>query len=85
MDQPKCEQPANWERTACSIKCQRINEYITIVVNRDWTAHCAWHLRHVVNTNGQGVPAKAAQCPGAGCPAVVDYRQKLMDEHRQEG
>ena len=78
-------EPANWEITAFSLLCDHIGETVTVRVTRGWVATCAWYLKHKANEtkkSGQKIDKaiKGKECLGPGCPNVIKYREKLIEE-----
>lgn len=79
--------PANWQVTATTIECELIKEYVTIMVNRDWSCKCTWWAKHkkVAGEDPKhkfsgDVKAKIGKCQGPDCKFVTGYRDKLIEE-----
>jgi len=79
--------PANWQITATTIKCDEIDEAVTVMVNRDWTTHCTWYSKYkqkVIENKKQKfekqIKQKIAECVGPDCPLAIKYRDKLIQE-----
>jgi hypothetical protein len=79
--------PAGWQVTATTVRCEKVDDFVTIMVNKDWSTSCAWYHRH----KGQGSPGskgrfntrlkgKIDACNGPECPLVVQYRDRLIHE-----
>ncbi len=77
-------EPANWEITAFSLQCDLINDVVTVRVTRDWTAICAWYLKHKADATKQIAKAikqsSIDKCLGPNCPIITKYREKLIQE-----
>jgi hypothetical protein len=80
-------EPANWEITAFSLRCDYIGDMVTVRVARDWLATCAWYLKYKTNAtkeSKQGIDKAIKQridkCLGPNCPIVTKYREKLIEE-----
>lgn len=90
MVQPTVKlETANWEKTAISLRCDSINDFVAVMVNRDWLAKCAWYLKYkseATKGNKQNIDktirGRIDKCIGPGCPIVTKYRDKLMEEER---
>jgi hypothetical protein len=79
-------EPAKWEITAKKLRCEPIDDYVTLTMNREWLAKCMWFLKYKAPTaqNAPGirntVQEKIKKCTGPDCPVVAEYRDKLMAE-----
>jgi len=80
-------EPANWEITAFSFRCDYIGDMVTLRVTRDWLAACAWYLKYKANITkererkiDQVVKQTIDKCLGPNCPIVTKYREKLIQE-----
>ncbi len=74
---------ANWEITAISLRCDYIGDLVTVMVNRDWSATCAWYLKYKSNTSKEldtTIKQIIDKCVGPDCPIVTKYRDKLIEE-----
>jgi hypothetical protein len=78
---------ANWEITAITLRCDYVGDFVTVMVNRDWLATCAWHLKHKLNTakenkqnNDMIIKGGIDKCVGPDCPVITKYRDKLIEE-----
>ncbi len=80
--------PARWQATVTTVSCDRVDDFVTIVVNKDWSVSCTWYNRYKKGISGinsrQGLDAglrkKIDNCSGPACPLVVEYRGKLIRE-----
>jgi len=80
-------QPAKWQITATTIHCDVIGDFVTIMVNKDWSTSCAWHNRYKQKALGdkkqkfdKATRLKIEKCAGPECSYVTDYRNKLIQE-----
>ncbi len=80
-------QPANWEITAFSLKCNHIGDKVTLRVTRDWLAACAWYLKYKANVTKRsgkkmekGIKQSIDKCLGPSCSIIRKYREKLIQE-----
>lgn len=78
---------ADWEITAISLRCDCIGQFVTVMVNRDRPARCSWYLKFKSKTAkgkkpkiSKPVKEKMEKCTGPDCPAVIRYREKLVEE-----
>lgn len=72
---------SGWQVTATTIFCDHVNEFITIMVNKDWSCKCTWaaKYKHMAKLSSQ-LKGKADKCTGAECKNITDYRDKLKKE-----
>jgi len=85
--------PAKWQATATTVSCDRVDDFVTIVVNKDWSVNCTWYNRYKKGMSGTsskrgldaGLRKKMDNCSGPECPLVVEYRAKLVQEECSNG
>jgi hypothetical protein len=76
--------PADWQVTATTIDCGRVNDYVTVIINGDWTYSCTWCRRYRLAEPGAAakqsreIKSKVSRCPGPECDLVLAYRDKLI-------
>lgn len=80
-------QPGNWEITATTIKCEHVDDFVTLMVDSDWTSRCVWYRRYKEGASGnpraklsKDIRTKIPLCLGPDCPLLIGYRDKLMEE-----
>ncbi|HEX76580.1 MAG TPA: hypothetical protein G4O12_08405 [Dehalococcoidia bacterium] len=80
-------QPAKWQITAVTVRCELVDDFVTIVVNKDWTTRCTWYSRYkqkALEDKEQKfdneIGLKMEKCAGPECSYVTDYRDKLIQE-----
>jgi len=80
-------QPAGWQVTATSIRCEFVNDFVTIMVNKDWSTKCTLYNRYkqkALDDNRQKydkkIRLKMEKCDGPECSYVINYRDKLIEE-----
>ena len=80
-------QPAKWQITATTIKCDLIDDYVTIMVYKDWSTKCVWYSRNKQKTVedknykvDRKIKPKVDKCQGPECSYVTSYRDKLVKE-----
>jgi hypothetical protein len=88
MVQPTVKlETANWEITAIALRCDYIGDFVTVRVNRDWLAKCAWYLKYKLNEKKENKPkidktikGRIDKCVGPDCLIVTKYRDQLVEE-----
>ena len=45
-DASKETPPATWQTAVTTIKCEMIDDYVSIMVQRDWTPKCTWYNQY---------------------------------------
>jgi len=80
-------EPANWQITATTIRCDLVDDFVTIMVNKDWSTRCAWYGRYKEKALedkkqkfDKAITLKIEKCAGPECSYVTDYRDKLIQE-----
>lgn len=80
-------EPAKWQITATTIRCDLVDDFVTVMVNKDWSARCAWYGRHKQKALegkkqkfDKDMKLKIEKCAGPECAYVTDYRDKLIKE-----
>ena len=79
--------PVKWQITASTIRCNLVDDFVTIMVNKEWSAKCAWYNRHKKKAiegkkqkfDGE-MRLKIEKCQGPECSYVTGYRDKLIKE-----
>ena len=79
--------PAGWQITATTIKCDLVDEYVTIMVYKDWSTKCVWYSRNKQKADeaknykvDSKLRPKVDKCQGPDCSYVTSYRDKLVKE-----
>jgi hypothetical protein len=80
-------QPANWQITATTVHCDFVDDYVTVMVNKDWSAKCVWYKRYKQKAFedkkykvDRKIRLKIDKCQGPDCSYVTGYRDKLIKE-----
>jgi len=80
-------EPANWEITAIGLRCDYIDDFVTVRVYRDWVTKCTWYLKYKFTTSKgnklkleKRIKGRIDKCVGPDCPVVTKYRDKLIEE-----
>ncbi len=64
-----------WQITAATLRCDVIDEEVTLLVYRDWTVKCTEY------SPSEGIArGPHANCPGTDCQLAADYIRKLKLE-----
>lgn len=78
--------PPKWETTATTLRCESIDDYVTLTVTREWRGKCTWCFKYKTPA-GRNAPRMTAtirekikKCTGPDCPAVAKYRDRLISE-----
>ncbi len=83
--------PAKWQTCVSTVKCDVIDEYVSIMVKNDWASTCTWYKQFKASVSGDQKRVKAdrktrskiALCQGPLCSYVVGYRDKLIQEEKR--
>jgi hypothetical protein len=81
---------AKWHTCVSTIKCDVINEHVSIMVKNDWTSHCTWYKQFKDPSSGSPMRIKPDKknrrkielCQGPLCSYVSSYRDKLIKEEQ---
>ena len=83
---PKMPQ-AKWQVTATTLQCDYMQEYVTIMIQMDWSCKCTWWTKYkkaqASDPNHKfpkGIKEKSAKCMGPDCQYVTGYRDQLIKE-----
>ncbi len=81
-------EPGNWQITATTIRCDYVDDFVTIMIESDWTAKCVWYRRYKAAYPkaklSRDVRSKIPLCKGPECPLVIRYRDKLIKEEKEK-
>jgi hypothetical protein len=78
----------NWQVTATTIYCDAVDDEITLLVYKDWSAECSGYPKYG-NPNketARSLTRKSQQrqkplaCTGPECHRIVRYKEKLSAE-----
>jgi len=80
-------QLAKWQITATTVHCGLVDDFVTIMVSKDWSTKCVWYKRHKQKALedkkqkfGREMRFKVEKCQGLECSYVTGYRDKLIRE-----
>jgi len=79
------------EESVSTIKCDVIDEYVSLVVKNDWTSRCAWYRQYKEASQDdrkkikldRKTRKKAEVCQGPLCSHVESYRDQLIKEEQK--
>lgn len=79
--------PAKWQVTATTVRCEFVDDFVTIMVDKDWTTKCVWYRLHKQKALegskqkfDRNIKLKIEKCQGPECSYVTKYRDKLIKE-----
>jgi len=79
--------PAGWQITATTMRCDLVDDFVTIMVHKDRSTKCAWYNRYkkkALEEKNQKfdkkMRLKIEKCHGPECSYVKGYRDKLIKE-----
>jgi hypothetical protein len=79
--------PANWQITATTMHCDFVDDFVTIMVNKDWSTKCVWYSRYKQKALedkkykvDREIRLKIDKCQGPDCSYVTSYKDKLVKE-----
>jgi len=77
----------DWQVTATTIYCDAVDDEVTIMVDKDWSAKCTGVRKYTESREEQLNMVKkslqlrrALECEGMQCIRILEYKQKLRDE-----
>jgi hypothetical protein len=79
----------DWQVTAMTIYCDAVDDYVTIMVYKDWTTRCSGYHHYIENPGREAVKMQKKRsrnlgrelaCEGPLDYRVTDYRDKLIAE-----
>jgi len=83
----------HWQVTATTIYCDAVDDEVTLLVGKDWSAKCTGYQKY-------GEPSKEMlnllkrkskqlkrrlECAGPECSRVTQYKEKLLTEETDKG
>lgn len=79
---------AKWHTCVRTVKCEAIDDYVSLMVKNDWTSQCTWYkqFKDSVTTGQKGqkpnreTRKKIDLCKGPLCSILTDYRDQLIRE-----
>jgi hypothetical protein len=83
--------PAKWQTYVTTIKCDFIDDHVSLMVKKDWTSHCTWYREHKEPVpegkkkikQNKKTREQIELCQGPFCSYVIGYRDKLIKEEQE--
>jgi len=79
----------DWQVTATTIYCDAVDEDVTLMVYKDWSAKCVGYKKYrenitketakVLKKKGEKL-GRELRCEGPECSRLIEYRDKLSAE-----
>ncbi len=82
----------DWQLTATTGYCDAVDEEVTIIVSKDWSARCVSYkkyyqpgrdTRKLMEQKARTLNRKIS-CEGLDCPRVTHYKDKLYAEEARK-
>jgi len=77
----------DWQVTATTIRCDAVDDEVTIMVYGDWSTECTGFHKYTESREEQlNLLRKSLrlqrtlECEGVRCTRIAEYKQKLQDE-----
>jgi len=92
MNQVRPDLPsAKWHTCVITVKCDVVDEHVSIVVKNDWASHCTWYKEFkdpVPGSPKRIKPDKKTRrqidlCLGPFCSYVTGYRGQLIRDEQK--
>ena len=81
----------DWQVTATTVRCDAVDDEVTIMVFKDWSSKCTGHQKYAdsreeqLNLVKRGLQVRRTlECEGVRCTRIAEYGQKLQDEEAME-
>ncbi len=79
---------AKWHTCVSTVKCDAIDDHVSLMVKNDWTSHCTWYKQFKDQRSGSQKKIKLDKktrkkielCQGPLCSYVTGYRDRLIKE-----
>jgi hypothetical protein len=79
---------AHFQHTVSTILCDKIGDYVCLIVNNQWKAHCDWWKKAATGAlkmkrnELKQFEEKKARCEKDSCTRVANYLNSLIEEAR---
>ena len=76
-----------WQITATTIYCDAVDDYVALMVFKDWSVKCAGYKKYGENITKDKAKTlrkkskklgKELRCEGPECHRLIEYRDKLL-------
>lgn len=82
---------AKWQACVSTIKCDAIQDYVSIMVKNDWSSQCTWYKQYKapISEGQKGIkPDRSTKqkinlCQGPSCSWINAYRDQLIKEEQE--
>ena len=81
----------DWQVTATTIYCEAVDDEVTILVYKDWSAKCTGYEKYSGDTSDAIELVKKGRrlkrqlkCEGPECGRLIQYREKLQAEEAKK-
>ena len=82
----------NWQITAITIYCDAVDDEVTLLVYKDWSAKCTSYSKygepsreiHKVLRKKSKQLGRRLECEGPECSRVLQYKEKLLAEETKK-
>lgn len=77
---------AHFQHTVSTILCDKIGDYVCLIVNNQWKAHCDWWKKtssmssRMKRRELKKLEEKKARCEKDSCTKVASYLNALIEE-----
>ena len=81
----------NWQITAITIYCDAVDDEVTLLVHKDWSAKCTGYSKY--SGSGRGVTEllkksrrlkRKLECESPECYRLIQYKEKLLAEEAEQ-
>ena len=79
----------DWQVTATTISCDAVDDYVTLLVYKDWSAKCVGYKKYGENITKDTAKTlhkkseklgRELKCEGPECHRLIAYKDKLFAE-----
>lgn len=83
----------DWQTTATTIYCDAVDDEVTLLVYKDWSAKCTGYRKYGTQSKDAvnllkkkgGRLRRRLECSGPECHHVTQYKEKLFAEEAKKG
>jgi len=83
----------NWKVTAATIYCDAVDDEVTVIVFKDWSARCTGYRKYgELGKDAIDLLKKRSRqskrqlkCDGPACHRVIQYKEKLFSQEAKKG
>jgi len=83
----------NWQVNATTIYCDAVDDEVTMMVYKDWSAKCTGYIKYgepgkeilnMLRRKGKQLK-QSLECEGQECFRLIRYKEKLFAEESEKG